>query len=175
MTHSAVTSITSTKKAWIGEWDSKFAGVWMDYALLLVSFRVPLSFRLVSTGTILITYHYECEPPNTQLYSPFQSRARDLVIARLTMHHGAVLGDANKKPVPKNSPVMHCQRRYYQASFAIPKWRIDLATPLIAKHRTATASYPGAIEMVSAQGAMGLAINLFARRIETPVYEAGTA
>ena len=34
------------------------------------------------------------------------------------MDHGTVLGDANKKPVPKNSPVMHCQRRYYQASSA---------------------------------------------------------
>ena len=32
-----------------------------------------------------------------------------------------VLGDVNKRPVPKNSPVMHCQRRYYQASCAIPK------------------------------------------------------
>ena len=32
------------------------------------------------------------------------------------MHHGTVLGDANKKPVPQNSPMMHCQRRYSQAS-----------------------------------------------------------
>ena len=40
-------------------------------------------------------------------YSAFQSCARDLVIARLTVHHGTVLGDADKKPVPKNSPVMH--------------------------------------------------------------------
>ena len=36
------------------------------------------------------------------------------------MHRGTVLGDANKRPVPKNSPVIHCQRRYYQASCAIP-------------------------------------------------------
>ena len=56
------------------------------------------------------------------LYSPFRSCARDLVIARLTMHHGTVLGDANKKPAPQNSHVMHCQRRYYQASCANPKW-----------------------------------------------------
>ena len=42
------------------------------------------------------------------------------------MHRGTVLGDANKRPVPKNSPVMHCQRRYYQASCAIPKWLIPL-------------------------------------------------
>ena len=27
--------------------------------------------------------------------------AGDLVIARLTMHHGTVLGDANEKPIPK--------------------------------------------------------------------------
>ena len=40
------------------------------------------------------------------------------------MHRGTVLGDANKRRVPKNSPVMHCQRRYYQASCAIPKWLI---------------------------------------------------
>ena len=52
---------------------------------------------------------------------------------------------------------------------------IDLATPLIAKRRTATASYRGTIGRVSAQGTMGLAIGLFARRIETPGYEAGTA
>ena len=50
--------------------------------------------------------------------------ARGVVRARLTMHRGTVLGDANKRPVPKNSPVMHCQRRYYQASCAIPKWLI---------------------------------------------------
>ena len=42
------------------------------------------------------------------------------------MDHGTVLGDANKKPVAKISPVMHCQRRYYQASCAIPKWLILL-------------------------------------------------
>ena len=35
---------------------------------------------------------------------PFRSYARDLVIARSTMHHGTVLGDANKKPPsPKQS------------------------------------------------------------------------
>ena len=44
------------------------------------------------------------------------------------MHHGTVLGDANKKPVPKNSPVMHCQRRYYQASCAMPKWLIEISS-----------------------------------------------
>ena len=36
------------------------------------------------------------------------------------MHHGTVLGDANKKSVPQNSPVMHCQRRY---SSPISEWR----------------------------------------------------
>ena len=46
------------------------------------------------------------------------------------MDHGTVLGDANKKPVPKNSPVMHCQRRYYQASCAIPKWLICTNKPV---------------------------------------------
>ena len=42
----------------------------------------------------------------------FQGCARDFVyvIARWEMHHGTVLGDANKKPV------MHCQRHYSQAS-----------------------------------------------------------
>ena len=40
------------------------------------------------------------------------------------MDHGTVLGDANKKPIPKNSPVMHCQHPYYQASCAIPKWLV---------------------------------------------------
>ena len=34
----------------------------------------------------------------------------------IIMHHGTVLGDANKKPFPQNSPVMHCQHRYSQAS-----------------------------------------------------------
>ena len=43
------------------------------------------------------------------------------------MHHGAVLGDANKKPVPKNIPVMHCQRRYSQVSSATSEWRIAQA------------------------------------------------
>ena len=50
---------------------------------------------------------------------PFPSCATDLVIARLTMHHGIVLGKANKKPVPKNSPVMHCQRRYSPGNFGM--------------------------------------------------------
>ena len=31
-----------------------------------------------------------------------------------------------QKPVPQNSPVMHCQRRYYQASCAIPKWLMKM-------------------------------------------------
>ena len=44
------------------------------------------------------------------------------------MHRGTVLGDGNKRPVPKNSPVMHCQRRYNQASCAIPKWLIHQNT-----------------------------------------------
>ena len=35
---------------------------------------------------------------------PFRSCARDLGIARLTMHHGTVLGNANKIPVPKTVP-----------------------------------------------------------------------
>ena len=36
-----------------------------------------------------------------QLFNgPFQSCARDLVLARLTMYHGIVLGDANMKSVP---------------------------------------------------------------------------
>ena len=60
-------------------------------------------------------------------YYPLRNCARGLVRARLTMHRGTVLGDANKRPVPKNSPVMHCQRRYYQASCAIPKWLIEIS------------------------------------------------
>ena len=32
------------------------------------------------------------------------------------MYHGTVLGDVNKKLVPPNSPVIHCQQRYSQAS-----------------------------------------------------------
>ncbi|XP_028407780.1 high-affinity choline transporter 1-like [Dendronephthya gigantea] len=41
MTHSAVSSISTTKKTWIGEWDWKFTGVWVDYALLLVFGGIP--------------------------------------------------------------------------------------------------------------------------------------
>ena len=41
------------------------------------------------------------------------------------MHHGIVLGDANEKPVPKNSPEMHCHRRYFQASNPTLEWRIE--------------------------------------------------
>ena len=40
-----------------------------------------------------------CDPITR--YSPFQSCITDLVIARLTMHHGTVFWDANKKPVPQ--------------------------------------------------------------------------
>ena len=57
---------------------------------------------------------------------PFRSCARDVIIERLTMHHGTILGDANKKPIPKNSPVMHCQRRYYQASSPTSEWWMTL-------------------------------------------------
>ena len=56
--------------------------------------------------------------------SPLRSCSRDLVITRLTMHHGTVLGDAGKKPVHQNSPVMHCQHRYSQASGTTLEWQI---------------------------------------------------
>ena len=45
-------------------------------------------------------------------YGPFRSCAGDLVITRLTMHHGTVFGQPKARL--KNSPVMHCQRRYSQ-------------------------------------------------------------
>ena len=35
------------------------------------------------------------------------------------MHHGTVLGDTNKKAIPRNSPVMHCQHCYSQVSSII--------------------------------------------------------
>ncbi|CAB3993446.1 high-affinity choline transporter 1-like, partial [Paramuricea clavata] len=41
LTHSAVSSITTSKKTWIGEWDSKFTGVWLDSALLLIFGGIP--------------------------------------------------------------------------------------------------------------------------------------
>ena len=43
------------------------------------------------------------------------------------MHHGTVLGDTNKTAVPKNSPVMHCQRGYSQASSVTLEWPINSA------------------------------------------------
>ena len=46
-------------------------------------------------------------------------------VPRFTMHHGTCLVNVNKKPVPKNSPVMHCQCRYSQASCATSEWRIN--------------------------------------------------
>ena len=56
------------------------------------------------------------------------------------MDHGTVLGDANKKPVPKNSPMMHCQRRYYQASCAIPKGLIRCVLVRTCDIRTANSA-----------------------------------
>ena len=41
------------------------------------------------------------------------------------MHHGSVLGDANKNLIPKNSPMMHCERRYSQAFSPTLEWRIS--------------------------------------------------
>ena len=46
-------------------------------------------------------------------------------VPRFAMHHGTVLGNVNKKPVPKNSRVMHCQCHYSQASNATLEWRIN--------------------------------------------------
>ena len=40
-----------------------------------------------------------------KVYELFRSCASDLVIARLTMHHGTFLGNANKKPV------IHCPKQ----------------------------------------------------------------
>ena len=40
------------------------------------------------------------------------------------MHHWSVWGDANKKPIPRNCPVMHCRRRYSQSSSPTSEWRI---------------------------------------------------
>ena len=54
---------------------------------------------------------------------PFRNCARDLVIARLTVHHGAVLGDAIKTRRQKQT-VMHCQRRYSHASSTTSEGRI---------------------------------------------------
>ena len=54
---------------------------------------------------------------------PFRRCARDLVIVRLTIHHGTVLRDANKKSVPGWK--MHCTRRYSQTSSPTSEWRID--------------------------------------------------
>ena len=42
------------------------------------------------------------------------------------MHHGTILGDANKKSLSQtNVPIMHCQRCYSQASSATSEWRLD--------------------------------------------------
>ena len=46
------------------------------------------------------------------------------------MYHGIVLGDANKMPGPQNSPIMHCQRRYSQASIATLEWPILFSTTI---------------------------------------------
>ena len=63
-----------------------------------------------------------CHIPCGHLFHPYMG---NLVIARLAMHHGTVLGDGNKKPVPQNSPVTHCHRRYSQASSPTSEWRIE--------------------------------------------------
>ena len=52
-------------------------------------------------------------------HGPFRSCARDLVVARLTMHHGIVLGDASKKPVPPNSPVMSSQAQLGNGEYTV--------------------------------------------------------
>ncbi|KAJ7334430.1 hypothetical protein OS493_014744 [Desmophyllum pertusum] len=41
MTHPAVSSITEDSPQWVGEWSSKYVGVWLDYGLLLVFGGVP--------------------------------------------------------------------------------------------------------------------------------------
>lgn len=47
MTNAAVSSIKTTQETWIGEWDSKYAGVWVDYTLLLVSIFFDRTSRLL--------------------------------------------------------------------------------------------------------------------------------
>ncbi|XP_795278.3 high-affinity choline transporter 1 [Strongylocentrotus purpuratus] len=41
LTHEAVLPITNTSSEWIGTWDNKYAGVWFDYALLLMFGGIP--------------------------------------------------------------------------------------------------------------------------------------
>lgn len=41
MTHDNVGSISTTKDSWLGEWDSDYTGVWLDYALLLMFGGIP--------------------------------------------------------------------------------------------------------------------------------------
>ena len=68
---------------------------------------IRTSYNKVVTDKYFLRYQslncWTCE--NSMFWKPwheaFLSRAKGLVIARLTMHHGTVLGDANKKPVPK--------------------------------------------------------------------------
>ena len=75
-------------------------------------------------------------PDDFLRYGPFRSCARDLVIARLTMQHGTVLGDANKKTVLlQDSSAMHCQRRYFQTPSATSEWRIAKIA-FVGRHRT---------------------------------------
>ncbi|XP_054765464.1 high-affinity choline transporter 1-like [Lytechinus pictus] len=41
MTNDAVRPITNTSSEWLGQWDNKYAGVWFDYALLLMFGGIP--------------------------------------------------------------------------------------------------------------------------------------
>lgn len=41
MTHPAVKSISKTQSAWVGEWDGKQTGIWLDYVLYLTFGGIP--------------------------------------------------------------------------------------------------------------------------------------
>ena len=43
MSHSAVQNISETKSTWIGEWDAKLTGKWLDHVIYLVRLATGLS------------------------------------------------------------------------------------------------------------------------------------
>ena len=65
---------------------------------IIVYWLVGVVYKCLLVGGILYFNSFDIDIIFTK--APLRSCARDLAgTARLTMHHGSVLGDANKKPI----------------------------------------------------------------------------
>ena len=99
-------------------------GVSILYGLelvLKVSFRVRNRFR-IRINNVMSIWQLATTVAAILVLPICHSRGFTFVLDELPFIYRSV--DVTIKPIPKNNPVVHCQRRYSQASSPTSEWRI---------------------------------------------------